>query len=137
MQRASFRQAFFDGGEQGGRRKRLSQAARCAEFERHPQEVRRRRGMLREGVTGDRDQRDIGRALVKHPHRFKAAHFWHKDIDDHDVEAGGLQGVQAAEAAVRGMRPAAGRAACGATIASRNDAYSLLPPGMLHGHGAA
>ena len=82
------------------RRERLAQAARGAEFERHAQEVRRRRVEVGEGVSRHRNQRNRRRALVEYPDRSEAAHVRHEDIDEHQVEAGVFQRTKPGLAAI-------------------------------------
>jgi len=86
-----FRKTFVDHGQQRDRRERLAQTARRAELEGHPQEIRRRRIEVREGVAGHRNQRNRRRALVEYPDRFEAAHVRHEDVDDHQVEERAFQ----------------------------------------------
>src|ERR1700688_379270 len=49
-----FRKTFVDHGQQRDLRERLAQTARRAELEGHPQEIRRRRIEISEGVAGHR-----------------------------------------------------------------------------------
>ena len=58
--------ALIDDGQQRVLRERLAQAACRAEFDGHPQEIRRPLG-VGEGVARHRDNGHVGLALVKHP----------------------------------------------------------------------
>src|SRR5262245_20217183 len=79
-------ETIIHGSQQRLRRERLAQAAGRAELECHAQEIGRGRVGIGKRVAGHRNQRDIGRALVKYANGFEAAHMRHEDVDDHDIE---------------------------------------------------
>src|SRR5882757_5505683 len=85
-----FGEAFIDRGQQRVRCKRLAKAARRAELDGHPQEIRGAFG-VGEGVAGHRYDRDLRHAVVEHLDRFEAAHMRHEDVDQHHVEAGAFE----------------------------------------------
>src|SRR5215213_3832135 len=95
-----FDKAFVDDRQQRSRRERLAQAARGAEFERHAQEVRRRRVEVGKGVSRHRNQRNRRRAFVEYPDRFETAHARHEDVDQHQVEAAVFQRTKPGFAAI-------------------------------------
>src|SRR6266702_1286669 len=99
------REAILDGDLQRSRCERLAQATRRAELQRHPQEVGSRRIQVCEGVARQRDQRNGGRAFVKDPDRFKAAHVRHEDIDDHQIELFVFEGSKSCLSAVGDRHP--------------------------------
>jgi hypothetical protein len=98
--RSRFRQAFVDHGQERRRSERLAQAARRAEFKRHPQEIGRRRIEVGKGVARHRDQRNARGAFVEDSDRLEAAHVRHENVDNHQVEPAALQRPQPGVAAV-------------------------------------
>ena len=97
---AGLGKTFVNDRQQRSRRERLAQAARGAEFERHAQEVRRRRIEVGKGVSRHRDQRNRWRALVEYPDRFEAPHVRHEDVNEHQVKAGVFQRTKPGFAAI-------------------------------------
>jgi hypothetical protein len=63
--RTGFGDTLIDDSQQSNWRKRLAQAAHRSEFERHAQEVRRRRVEVGERVAAHCNQRNRRRALVE------------------------------------------------------------------------
>ena len=85
--------------------KGLRRHLRRTEAERHFQASQIFGFRAGKGVTGDRDQRDRRRALVKYPDRLETAHVRHEDIDDHQVERRVVERREAVGPAVRDRDP--------------------------------
>src|SRR5260221_8307721 len=98
--RCRFGETLVDDGQQCVRAERLPQAARGAEFESHPEKIRRRRNGIREGISGHRYQRSSRRTFVEYPDRLEAAHVRHEDVDEHHVERRGFKRMDACFSAV-------------------------------------
>src|ERR1035437_6128272 len=133
-----FHQARFDNRQQCRGREGFAQATSCTELASHPQEIWCRHSLLRKDVTGNGNERHMWCSLMEHPHRLKAAHVRHKDIDNHQIEGIFIERVQTGLSAISddgfitfGFDPRADRRANQQIVVYHENARHNEPPNGL------